>query len=106
MVGLRYTKRGNLSGLTVEHARADDMLEHAAIVGAAVRTLDPAVTEIEELEKWRKLQVHGIILDRYLWEGGLDMAREKIELMTGEQLPYAPRWIRTDGLEERLIMHR
>jgi hypothetical protein len=59
------------------------------------------VTEVEKTEKWRKLRVHGVSLDRYLCEGGLDLAREEIESMTGERLPYAPRWIRNDGLEER-----
>lgn len=68
MVGLRYTKRGNLSGLTVEQARADDLLEYAATMLAAARALDPAVTEVEKTEKWRKLRVHGVSLDRYLCE--------------------------------------
>jgi hypothetical protein len=63
MVGLRYTKRGNLSGLTVEHTRADDLLEYAATVLAAARTLDQAVAEVEKTEKWRKLRVHGVSLD-------------------------------------------
>jgi hypothetical protein len=35
--------------------------------------------------------MHGIELDRYMSEGELDVAREEIELMTAEQLPYAPR---------------
>lgn len=101
LVGLKYTKRGNLSGLTVEQACADDLLEYAATVLAAARTLDPAVASVEKTEKWRKLRVHGVSLDRYLCEGGLELAREEIESMTGESLPYAPRWIRSDGLEER-----
>jgi hypothetical protein len=101
LVGLRYTQRGHLSGLTVEHARAEDLLEYAARVTAAARTLDPAIVEVEKTEKWRKLRVHGVSLDRYLGEGGLDLAKQEIELMTGETLPYAPRWIRSQTLEER-----
>ena len=101
MVGLRYTKVGNLSGVTVEHARADDLLEYAATVLTSARALDPSVTEVEKTDRWRKLRVHGVSLDRYLCKGGLDLAREEIVLMTGERLPYAPRWIRSDGLEER-----
>lgn len=101
LVGLRYTQRGHLSGLTVEHARAEDLLEYAARVTAAARTLDPAIVEVEKTEKWRKLRVHGVSLDRYLGEGGLELAKQEIELMTGEALPYAPRWIRSQTLEER-----
>jgi hypothetical protein len=29
-------------------------------------------------------------------QGGLDVAREEIELMTGEELPYTPRWIKSE----------
>jgi len=101
MVGLRYIKAGSLSGLIVEHARADDLLKYAATVLASARALDPSVNEIEKTERWRKLRVHGVSLDRYLCEGGLDLARKEIEFMTGERLPCAPRGIRSDGLEER-----
>ena len=34
-------------------------------------------------------------------DGGLEVAREEIELMTGEHLPFAPRWIKGDTLAER-----
>jgi hypothetical protein len=34
-------------------------------------------------------------------EGGLELARREIELMTGEQLSYAPRWIKGDTLGDR-----
>jgi hypothetical protein len=34
-------------------------------------------------------------------ESGLDLAREEIEVMTGSQLPYIPRWIKSDKLAER-----
>jgi hypothetical protein len=42
-----------------------------------------------------------VSLDCYLCEGDLELAREEIELVTGERLPYAPRWIGSGGLEER-----
>lgn len=67
----------------------------------AMKRLDPEVAYIEKTEKWLKLRVHGVALDRYMTEGGLNVAREEIELMTGEQLPYAPRWIKGDTLAER-----
>lgn len=101
LAGLRYTRKGHLSGITVEHSRAEDLIEHAAIVIAAAGSLDPGVIEMEKTEKWRKMRVHGVSLDRYLSEGGLETAREEIESTTGELLPYAPRWIRSETLEER-----
>jgi hypothetical protein len=91
LVEIRYTEKRNLSGVMSENACAEDLIEFAPTVMAAVQTLDPEVTNMEKTEKWRKLRVHGVELDRYMGEGRLEVAREEIELMTGEQLPYAPR---------------
>jgi hypothetical protein len=60
-------------------------------VMAAVRKLDPEVAYIEKTEKWLKLQVNGVELDRYMSKGGLDLAREEIEVMINEQLTFATR---------------
>lgn len=100
---MSYTDKGNLTGVLSENACADELLNYAPVVMAAVRELDPEVAYMEKTEKWLKLRVHGVALDRYMTQGGLDVAREEIELMTGEQLPYAPRWIKGDTLAERFV---
>ena len=81
-----------------EHACAEELLEYAPVVMSAVQKLDPAVVSIEKTEKWRNLRVHGVALNHYKTESGLELAREEIEVMTGSQLPYAPRWIKGDTL--------
>jgi hypothetical protein len=96
-----YTDKGNLTGALSENASADELLNYAAVVMAAVKKLDPEVAYMEKTEKWLKLRVHGVALDRYMNEGGLEIAREEIELMTGEHLPFAPRWIKGDTLAGR-----
>ena len=101
LIKLKYTEKGNLSGVLRENACAEDLLEYAPAVMAAVQKLDPAVLDVEKTEKWRKLRVHGVALDRYMTESGLDLAREEIEVMTGSQIPYGPRWIKGDTLAER-----
>ena len=101
LINLKYTEKGNLSDIVSENACADDLFGYPAIVMPTVQKLDYAVVDMEKTEKWRKLRVHGVALDRYLGEGGLDTAREEIEVMKGEQLPYAPRWIEGDTLGER-----
>ena len=101
LINLRYTEKGNLSGVVRENACAGDLLEFTPAVMSAVQKLDPAAINVEKTEKWQKLRVHGVALDRYMSEEGLDVAREEIELMTGEQLPYAPRWIKGETLGER-----
>lgn len=98
---MAYTGKGNLTGVISEHACAEELLDYAPAVMAAVKKLDPEVAYMEKTEKWLKLRVHGVALDRYMSEDGLGIAREEIELMTGEQLPYAPRWIKSDTLAER-----
>jgi hypothetical protein len=96
-----YTEKGNLTGVMSENASAEELLDYAPTVMTAVKKLDPEVAYMEKTERWLKLRVHGVELDRYMSEGGLDVAREEIELMTGEQLPFAPRWIKGDTLAER-----
>jgi hypothetical protein len=85
-----YTEKGNLAGVMGENACAEDVFAHAQAVMAAVQKLDPEVVYMDKTGKWCKLHVHGVALDRYMAEGGLELARREIQLMTGEQLPYAP----------------
>jgi hypothetical protein len=101
LIKMGYTEKGNLTGVMGENACAEDLFAHAQAVMAVVQKLDPEVVYMDKTEKWCKLRVHGVALDRYMAEGGLDLAREEIELMTGEQLPYAPRWIKGETLSLR-----
>lgn len=101
LVKMHYTDKGNLTCVMSENASADELLNYAPIVMGAVRTLDPEVAYMEKTEKWLKLRVHGVALDRYMSESGLNLARRQIELMTGEQLAYTPRWLKGDTLAER-----
>lgn len=101
LIRMGYTEKGNLTGVIGENACVEDLFAHTQAVMAVVQKLDPEVVYMDKTERWCKLRVHGVELDRYMVEGGLDLAREEIELMTGEQLPYAPRWIKGDTLGER-----
>ena len=101
VIKMGYTEKGNLTGVMGENACAEDLFAHAQAVMAVVQKLDPEVVYMTKTEKWCRLRVHGVALDRYMTEGGLDLARKEIELMTGEQLPYAPRWIKGDTLGQR-----
>jgi uncharacterized coiled-coil protein SlyX len=51
LIKLKYTEKGNLSGVLRENACAEDLLEYAPAVMAAVQKLDPAVIDIEKTEK-------------------------------------------------------
>lgn len=100
LTNLRYSKKGHLSGLINENACAVDLLGYRQLALAAAHEVDPTIIDVEKTERWRKLRVHGVTLDRYLKEGGLALAREEIEL-TGVPLAYEPHWIKNDTLAER-----
>jgi hypothetical protein len=91
LINLRYTEKGNLSGVVCENACAEDLLEFIPAVMSAVQKLDPAAINVEKTEKWWKLHVHRVALDRYMSKDRLDVTQEEIEMIIGEQLLYAPR---------------
>ncbi|KAI7221198.1 hypothetical protein KC343_g620 [Hortaea werneckii] len=101
LIKMGYTEKGNLTGVFGENACAEDLFAYASAVMAAVQKLDSEIVHMDKTEKWCKLRVHGVALDRYMAEGGLELERKEIELMAGEQLRYAPRWIKGDTLDER-----
>ena len=98
LIKMGYTEKGNLTGVMGENACAEDLFAHAHAVMAIMQKLDPEVVYMDKTEKWCKLCVHGVALDRYMAEGALDLAREAIEPMAGEQLPYV---LYHDGSKER-----
>ena len=62
LIEMSYTDKGNLTGVMSENACADELLNYAPAVMAAVKKLDPEVAYMEKTEKWRKLRVHGVAL--------------------------------------------
>jgi hypothetical protein len=74
LIKMGYTEKGNLTGVMGENACAEGLFAHAQAVMAVVHKLDPKVVCMDKTEKWCKLRVHGVALDRYMAEGGLDLA--------------------------------
>ena len=48
---------------------------------------------MEILEHWQRLKVHGMLLEKYLGEGNMDLLKRKVESSTGMQLKFLPRWL-------------
>jgi hypothetical protein len=84
VIKMGYMEKGNLTGVMGENACADDLFAYAPAVMAAVQKIDSEVVYMDKTERWSKLRVHGVALDQYMAEGGLELARRGIELMTGE----------------------
>jgi hypothetical protein len=47
-----YTEKGNLTDVMSENASAEELLNYAPAVMAAVKKLDPNVAHMEKTEKW------------------------------------------------------
>ena len=57
---------------------------------------------MEALERWHRLKVHGMSLERYLGEGKMELVKREIESSTGIRLKTTPRWlIHENRLRER-----
>jgi len=81
VIKMGYTEKGNLTAVMGENACAEELFAHAQAVMAVVQKLDPEVVYMTKTEKWCRLRVHGVALDRYMTESGLDLARREIEVM-------------------------
>lgn len=56
---------------------------------------------VEILEHWQRLKIHGMLLERYLGEGKMELLKREVESSTGIQLKILPRWlISEDRLRE------
>ncbi|KAI6983508.1 hypothetical protein KC321_g63 [Hortaea werneckii] len=77
---MRYKEKCNLTGVIIENAYSDELVNYVHVVMTA-------------------LKVHGVVLDRYLSEG-LEVGPEEFGLMTGKYLPFAPYWIKGNTLAE------
>lgn len=89
LIKMGYTEKGNLTGVMGKNAYVEDLFAYIQAVIAVVQKMDPEVVYIDKTERWCKLRLYSVALDRYIVEGRLDLAREEIELIIGEQLLYA-----------------
>ncbi len=57
---------------------------------------------VEVLEQWQRLKVHGMLLERYLGPGKLELLKREVESSKGIPLKTMPRWlINEDRLKEQ-----
>lgn len=64
----------------------------------AARTADQGIVDVNAIETWRRVKVHGIPIARYVGKGsyGVDKLRAEIESENeGVEIPMAARWLST-----------
>ena len=59
----------------------------------AAKSVDEAVVGVEVLEQWQRLKVHGMLLERYLGLGKMELLKREVESSTGISLKAIPRWL-------------
>ncbi len=99
-----YSQSGAISGLLTEKSNTEDLLrDHSTVLIRAAKSVDEGVIEVEALERWHRLKVHGMPLMRYLGEGKMELLCRKIKSSPGIRLKTIPRWlINEECLKERL----
>lgn len=65
----------------------------------AAKTVDHVVVGVEVLEQWQRLKFHGMLLERYLRTGKMELLKREVESLTGILLKTMLCWLIN---EERL----
>lgn len=100
---VRYAPSGSISALLTEKADAAMLLpQRSNLLIRAAKTVDDAVVGVEVLERWQRLKVHGMSLERYLGPGKMELLKREVESSTGIPLKATPRWlVNEDRLKEQ-----
>lgn len=56
------------------------LLQRSNLLIRAAKAVDNAVVGVEILEQWQRLKVHGILLERYLGPGKLEVKKGRLSL--------------------------
>jgi len=95
--GVTKNTRGCLSTITTPAATAEMLIRYREIVIKAARKVDAGMVDIESVELWEKVKMHGVNFDRYLGKktgGGLEKLRKELQAENeGVVLPHAINWI-------------
>lgn len=91
----RYTKSENITLMFGSKADVEKIVERAGNpILHAIRTLDSAVEAVKVAEKWVKIKVHTVNVDKYSQKQGMTMATREIESTYGITMPFAPQWLK------------
>jgi len=95
--GVTKNTRGCLWTITTPAATAEMLIRYREIVIKAARKVDAGIVDIETVELWEKVKMHGVNFDRYLGKktgGGLEKLRQELQAENeGVVLPLAISWI-------------
>ena len=84
---VKYSLSGAVFALLTEKANAGLSIPQLSnVLIRAAKTVNIAIIEIDILEHWQRLKVHGMSLDRYLGYSKIELLRQEVESSTGIQL--------------------
>lgn len=95
---------GTIFGLLTEKSHTEDLLkDHSTVLILAEKSLDERVIEIEVLERWHRLKIHGMPLLQYFGKGKIELLCQEIESFMRIKLKTISQWlINEEQLEEQL----
>lgn len=89
---MQYAPSGSISALLTEKADAAMLIsQQSNLLIRAAKIVDNAVVGVEVLEKWQRLKVQGMSLERYLGLGKIKLLKREVKSSTGIPLKTMPR---------------
>ena len=104
---LRRNEKGTLAGLSTPNTPDEQLLNYRDTILRAARTVDPAIIDIVKNETWKRLKMHGVLLERYLpvekGTFGLNKLGAEIESENqGVEIPMEMSWLgRVPNIKQR-----
>lgn len=81
---MKYSQSGAISALLLGRSRAEPLINtHSNIPIGAGKVIDVRISEVEALQHWQKLKVHGMSLVEYFSEGKIEILFQEMESFTG-----------------------
>ena len=91
---VRYAPSESISALLTEKADAAMLLpQRSNLLIRAAKSVDNALIGVKVLEQWQRLNVHGMLLERYLGLEKMELLRREVESSTGISLKTMPCWL-------------
>ena len=89
---VRYAPSGSILALLTEKADTTMLIpSRSNLLIQAAKSVHDAVVGVKVLEQWQWLKMHGMLLDRYIGLGKMELWKREVESSTGISLKATPR---------------
>ena len=94
LIRVGYSQSGAISGLLTERFNMEDLIkQYSNMLIRAAKSINKGIIEVEVLQKWHRLKVHGMPLLRYFGEEKIEILSWEIESSIEIKLKTTPQWL-------------